>query len=49
MHVDSIIWHTLVFKECLVKVGNLQAPALQVLIGGGILGDGKGRFSDKVS
>jgi hypothetical protein len=26
----------------------LVAPALQVLLGGGILGDGKGRFSDKV-
>ncbi|WOC39534.1 nitrite reductase [Polaribacter sp. HL-MS24] len=31
-----------------IKVGNLQAPALQILIGGGILGDGKGRFSDKL-
>ena len=26
----------------------LVAPALQVLLGGGILGDGQGRFSDKV-
>lgn len=26
----------------------LVAPALQVLLGGGVLGDGKGRFSDKV-
>jgi sulfite reductase (ferredoxin) len=31
-----------------IKAGNLQVPALQVLIGGGILGDGKGRFSDKL-
>jgi sulfite reductase (ferredoxin) len=32
-----------------IKAGNLQVPALQVLIGGGILGDGKGRFSDKLA
>jgi sulfite reductase (ferredoxin) len=31
-----------------VNSGKLVAPALQVLLGGGILGDGKGRFSDKV-
>jgi sulfite reductase (ferredoxin) len=31
-----------------IKVGALQAPALQILIGGGILGNGKGRFSDKL-
>jgi sulfite reductase (ferredoxin) len=31
-----------------INSGKLVAPALQVLLGGGILGDGKGRFSDKV-
>ncbi|PQJ79418.1 HEPN domain-containing protein [Polaribacter porphyrae] len=36
------------FQGMSIKVGNLQAPALQILIGGGILGDGKGRFSDKL-
>ena len=36
------------FQGMSIKVGNLQAPALQVLIGGGVLGDGKGRFSDKL-
>ena len=36
------------FQGMSIKVGDLQAPALQVLIGGGILGDGKGRFSDKL-
>mgnify|MGYP000153276039 CR=1 FL=1 len=36
------------FQGMSIKVGNLQAPALQVLIGGGILGDGNGRFSDKL-
>lgn len=36
------------FQGMSVKVGNLLAPALQVLIGGGVLGDGKGRFSDKL-
>ncbi len=36
------------FQGMSIKIGNLQAPALQVLIGGGILGDGKGRFSDKL-
>lgn len=36
------------FQGMSIKVGQLQAPALQVLIGGGILGDGKGRFSDKL-
>ena len=36
------------FQGMLIKSGNLVAPALQVLLGGGILGDGKGRFSDKV-
>ncbi|TXD47584.1 HEPN domain-containing protein [Polaribacter sp. IC073] len=36
------------FQGMSLKVGDLQAPALQVLIGGGILGDGNGRFSDKL-
>ena len=36
------------FQGMSIKVGALQAPALQILIGGGILGDGKGRFSDKL-
>jgi len=36
------------FQGMSIKVGALQAPALQVLIGGGILGNGKGRFSDKL-
>ncbi|TYP99477.1 sulfite reductase (ferredoxin) [Tenacibaculum adriaticum] len=36
------------FQGMSIKVGNLLAPALQVLIGGGILGNGKGRFSDKL-
>ena len=36
------------FQGMSVKVGNLLAPALQVLIGGGILGNGNGRFSDKL-
>ena len=36
------------FQGMSIKVGDLQAPALQVLIGGGVLGDGKGRFSDKL-
>ncbi len=36
------------FQGMSIKVGNLLAPALQVLIGGGVLGDGKGRFSDKL-
>lgn len=36
------------FQGMSIKVGNLQAPALQVLIGGGIVGNGKGRFSDKL-
>ncbi|WP_152286361.1 HEPN domain-containing protein [Flavicella marina] len=31
-----------------VKSGKLVAPALQILLGGGILKDGKGRISDKV-
>jgi len=36
------------FQGMSVKSGNLTAPALQVLLGGGVLGDGKGRFADKV-
>jgi sulfite reductase (ferredoxin) len=36
------------FQGMSIKVGALQAPALQVLMGGGILGNGKGRFSDKL-
>lgn len=36
------------FQGMSIKVGALQAPALQVLVGGGILGNGKGRFSDKL-
>jgi sulfite reductase (ferredoxin) len=36
------------FQGMSIKSGNLVAPALQVLLGGGILGDGKGRISDKV-
>jgi sulfite reductase (ferredoxin) len=36
------------FSGMSINSGKLVAPALQVLLGGGILGDGKGRFSDKV-
>lgn len=36
------------FQGMSVKSGNLIAPALQVLIGGGVLGNGKGRFADKL-
>ncbi|MDT0677082.1 HEPN domain-containing protein [Autumnicola musiva] len=36
------------FQGMSVKVGKSVAPALQVLLGGGTLGDGKGRFADKV-
>ena len=36
------------FQGMSVKSGKLVAPALQVLLGGGVLGDGKGRFADKV-
>ncbi|MCD8410968.1 nitrite/sulfite reductase [Tenacibaculum finnmarkense] len=36
------------FQGMSVKVGNLLAPALQVLVGGGVIGNGKGRFSDKL-
>lgn len=31
-----------------INSGKLVAPALQVLIGGGVLGNGKGRFADKL-
>ncbi|MCC5924322.1 MAG: nitrite/sulfite reductase [Crocinitomicaceae bacterium] len=36
------------FQGMTIKVDKFTAPALQVLIGGGTLGGGKGRFSDKV-
>ncbi|MFY0630446.1 MAG: HEPN domain-containing protein [Flavobacteriaceae bacterium] len=36
------------FQGMSVKVGGLIAPALQVLLGGGTVGNGQGRFSDKV-
>ena len=36
------------FQGMSIKSGNLTAPALQVLLGGGVLGDGSGRFADKV-
>ena len=36
------------FQGMSMKSGTLTAPALQVLLGGGILGNGKGRFADKV-
>ena len=36
------------FQGMSIKSGKYVAPALQVLLGGGILGDGKGRFGDKV-
>ncbi|WP_340200207.1 nitrite reductase [Ascidiimonas sp. W6] len=36
------------FQGMSVRVGKLVAPALQVLLGGGVLGDGKGQFADKV-
>lgn len=36
------------FQGMSVRAGKLVAPALQVLLGGGILGDGKGQFADKV-
>ena len=31
-----------------IKSGKAVAPALQVLLGGGVLGNGEGRFADKV-
>lgn len=36
------------FQGMSVKSGKYVAPALQVLLGGGILGDGQGRFANKV-
>lgn len=36
------------FQGMSVKSGKLVAPALQVLLGGGVLGNGEGRFADKV-
>ncbi|MDZ7614336.1 MAG: hypothetical protein U5K51_12030 [Flavobacteriaceae bacterium] len=36
------------FQGMSIKSGKLVAPALQVLLGGGVLGNGKGRFADKV-
>ncbi|MGS2763602.1 HEPN domain-containing protein [Sinomicrobium sp. M5D2P9] len=36
------------FQGMSIRSGKLVAPALQVLLGGGVLGDGNGRFSDKV-
>ena len=36
------------FQGMSVKSGKLVAPALQILLGGGILKDGAGRISDKV-
>ena len=36
------------FQGMSIKVGKTVAPALQVLLGGGTLGSGQGRFADKV-
>ncbi|SDW43870.1 sulfite reductase (ferredoxin) [Lutibacter oricola] len=36
------------FQGMSIKSGNLVAPALQVLLGGSVLGDGAGRIADKV-
>jgi sulfite reductase (ferredoxin) len=36
------------FQGMSMKVGKSVLPALQVLLGGAMFGDGKGRFSDKV-
>ena len=36
------------FQGMSLKAGGLTAPALQVLLGGGTLGNGKGRFADKL-
>ncbi|PKP09059.1 MAG: nitrite reductase [Bacteroidetes bacterium HGW-Bacteroidetes-3] len=36
------------FQGMTIKSGKLVAPALQVLLGGGILGNGGGRIADKV-
>ncbi len=36
------------FQGMSIKAGKIIAPGLQVLLGGGILGNGKGQFADKV-
>jgi sulfite reductase (ferredoxin) len=36
------------FQGMSIKVGKTVAPALQVLLGGGVMGDGNGRFADKI-
>ncbi|WP_291099105.1 MULTISPECIES: nitrite reductase [unclassified Flavobacterium] len=36
------------FQGMSINSGKLVAPALQVLLGGGVLGNGEGRFADKV-
>ncbi|OSY88094.1 nitrite reductase [Tenacibaculum holothuriorum] len=36
------------FQGMSIKSGNLVAPALQILLGGGVLGNGQGRFADKL-
>src|SRR5680860_779309 len=36
------------FQGMSIKVDKTVAPALQVLLGGGVLGDGNGRFADKI-
>lgn len=36
------------FQGMTVKSGSLVAPALQVLLGGGVVGNGQGRFADKL-
>lgn len=36
------------FQGMTIKSGKLVAPALQVLLGGGVLGNGEGRIADKV-
>ncbi len=36
------------FQGMSIKSGKLVAPALQILLGGGVVGNGKGRFADKV-
>jgi len=37
------------FQGMSMKAGKMVVPALQVLLGGGNLGDGNGRFADKVT
>ena len=36
------------FQGMSINEGKLVVPAVQILLGGGVLGNGKGRFSDKV-